>query len=94
MDVPGGSANVNMAGCTASQFAYAPLDSSLTLQANTEFYLVSQEFSGGDQWYDQSSLATMPVATVESSVFSYGTGWAAETVQTAYGPPTFLYTVP
>ena len=53
-DVPQGSVSVSMSGCTAGQFQYTSL-ANLTLQANTAYYLVSQESS--DQWYDYGTVA-------------------------------------
>ncbi len=51
-DVPGASVSVSMAGGVSGQFKYVSLASPVTLQANTAYYVVSQEASGGDQWYD------------------------------------------
>src|SRR5262249_30182216 len=51
LDVPNGLVSINMTGCTPGQFKYGSL-TSLTLQANTAYYLVSPEISGADQWYD------------------------------------------
>ncbi len=50
--VPGGSVTVNTAGQTPGQFAYSPLNTQLTLAANTTYAVMSQEVNGGDQWYD------------------------------------------
>ncbi len=90
-DVPGGSATVNMAGCTASQFAYAALAAPITLAANTQYYLVSQETLGGDRWLDQGALSTKPDATVVSSVFSSGATFVINSANTSYVPPNFLF---
>jgi hypothetical protein len=90
-DVPGGSVTVNMAGCTASQFVYATLAVPLTLAANTQYYLVSQETLGGDRWFDQSRLSTKPEATVLTSVFSNGASYVPNSVNTSYVPPNFLF---
>jgi len=50
--VSGASVTVNTAGQTAGQFAYSPLNTPLTLAPNTTYAVMSQEVSGGDQWYD------------------------------------------
>jgi len=53
-DVAGGSATVGTAGQTARAFAYANLtnNGTVTLLAHTEYYLLSQETTGGDWWHD------------------------------------------
>ncbi len=91
-DIPGGTAPVNMAGCVASQFAYTNLGAPLTLQANTTYYLVSQETVGGDSWFDQGTLKTTTDASVTGAVFSNGGGWARQPgLNNSYGPPNFQY---
>ena len=50
-DVPGATVSVSTAGGTSGEFVYANLPSPVTLQTNTAYYLVSEETSGGDQWY-------------------------------------------
>lgn len=71
LDVPGASAVVETAGAPVG-FAYAPLAAPVTLPANQSFYLVSQEASGGDQWYEGNNTLTYAtsVATVDQSVYS------------------------
>jgi hypothetical protein len=56
-DVPGTAVSVNTAGVTAGTFAYAALQSTVTLSANTSYFIVSQESNSGDQWYDSNTLA-------------------------------------
>ena len=91
-DVPGGTASVNMAGCTTSQFAYTNLPAPLTLQANMAYYLISQETSGKDQWYDQGTLRTTSDASATDAVFSNAAGWAKQPgLNNSYGPPNFQY---
>ena len=51
-DVTGGGTTVKTAGMVAGRFAYAPLAAPVTLSAYTIYFVVSQETSGGDQWYD------------------------------------------
>jgi len=92
IDVPGGLTVVNMGGCTAGQFRYADLASPVTLQANTAYYLVSLEVSGGDQWYDFGNVPTTSVATVNNAVYFDGASWHAfGGPNTSYVPPNFLY---
>jgi len=52
LDVPGASTSVTLAGATSGQFQYSTLASPVGLSASTSYYLLSQETSGGDQWYD------------------------------------------
>jgi hypothetical protein len=56
--VPGGSAQVNMAGCTPGQFRYASLVSPVALETNASYYLATQEVSGSDRWYDYGAVST------------------------------------
>lgn len=94
LDVPGASATVDAAGAAVG-FAYAPLAVPVTLAANTAYYVVSQEVSGGDQWYEGNNTLTyvMSVATVNQSVYSsngttYTTAYSANN---SYIPVTFRY---
>src|ERR1700683_4535008 len=95
--VPGGSAVVNMSGCTPSQFVYTALSSSITLQANTAYYLASLELAGGDQWYNYGAISSTNVAAVSNAIYSAnGSTWTAPSnvANTAYVPPNFTYLPP
>ncbi len=94
-DVPGGSASLNMSGCSAAQFLYASLASPITLQANTSYYVVSQEVNGGDQWYDYGTVSSTIVATVNNSIYSAtGSNWSAVgAANTSYVPVDFQYSL-
>lgn len=71
-DIAGGSASVATAGAAPGSFAYAPLASPVVLNANTTYYLVSQETAGGDTWYDlDTTLQTSPVATISGAVWAF-----------------------
>jgi hypothetical protein len=95
VDVPGGTASVGMAGCSGGQFIYSALSSPVTLQANTAYYLASQEASGGDQWYDLNGLTTTSDAAVNNSVYFYAGNWNPMAVaNTSYVPPNFIYSLP
>ena len=70
------------------------LSSQVTLNANTTYYIVSQETSGGDQWYDiNTTIQTANVASETTGVWSpdgvtynlYGSP------DESYGPLSFLY---
>jgi uncharacterized repeat protein (TIGR01451 family) len=95
-DVTGSSALVEMAQCPPGQFVYAPLASSITLQANTSYYLVSEEVSGGDQWYDHGAIAVTADAVVNNSIYTpdSATWIPSSTANSSYVPPNFLYSLP
>lgn len=84
-DVTGGSVLLSMAGGTPGQFSYATLAAPITLQANTAYYLVSQEAQGGDQWYDYGTVSTTASATVNSAIYLNGASW------TLIGGPNTCY---
>lgn len=94
IDVPGASAVVNTAGASVG-FAYAPLAMPVTLAANTAYYLVSSEVSGGDQWYEGNNTLTYAasVATVNQSVYSSnGTTYTLSySANNTYIPLNFRY---
>ena len=70
-DVSGGSASVTMVGGVAGSFVYGNLGGSVTLNANTTYYIVSQETQGGDQWYDwNTTIQTANVAAETTSIWS------------------------
>ncbi|MBL9113933.1 MAG: hypothetical protein JNJ83_02930 [Verrucomicrobiaceae bacterium] len=93
-DVPGASVVVNTAGASVG-FAYTPLAMPVTLAANTAYYLVSSEVSGGDQWYEGNNTLTYAtsVATVNQSAFSSnGTSFSLSfSANNTYIPLNFRY---
>jgi hypothetical protein len=74
VDLPNASVTVNLsAGGPANEFVYGILPTPVTLTPNTEFLVISQETSGGDQWFDlNTSVTTLPVASVVQAVFGDG----------------------
>ncbi len=88
-DVQGASVSVVMSGGASGQFQYVSLPSAVTLQANTAYYLVTQELFGGDQWYDYGTVSTTSSAAVNSAVYSPdGTTWVTlGDINTSYVPP-------
>ena len=68
----GGSVSVNTSGQPAGQFVYANLGTGITLAANTTYAVMSDESSGGDEWYDYSGT-DITLASVASGAFAY---WA------------------
>ena len=75
----GGSVSINTAAGSASNgFKYAALAAPITLAANTAYYVVSQETSGADQWYDfNTTLTTTAVATVNGGGQRTNNSWTA-----------------
>ncbi|MBV8904168.1 MAG: hypothetical protein JOZ22_11090 [Acidobacteriia bacterium] len=70
-DVAGGSATVITAGATPGNFVYASLANPVVLNANTVYYVVSQEAQGGDTWYDwDTTLQTASAATLSGAVWA------------------------
>ncbi|HLG95342.1 MAG TPA: immunoglobulin domain-containing protein [Bryobacteraceae bacterium] len=93
-DVLGGSASVTMAG-TIGQFVYANLASAVVLNANTTYYVLSQETMGGDQWYDyNTTAATASVAALNGAVYGAGAPYVFLTGSAGrmYVPVNFQYT--
>jgi hypothetical protein len=81
-----------MTGGSAGQFVYGTLSSAVTLSANTRYYLVSQEISGGDQWaHDNTTVTTASNATCDGPVLSDANGgWTLRLVpNTTFGPVNF-----
>jgi hypothetical protein len=69
-DVAGSSVNVSMAAGAAGSFVYGTLPMPITLTANYSYYIVSQETSGGDQWYDlNTTVLGASLATVNYPVY-------------------------
>lgn len=102
---PAGTGGVDLGTVTipvsaATQgFAYATLQPSVVLDANSEYYVVSHEVSGGDAFHDvlQTTVTTRNVAQVTSGVFNddadprfQRSGGPGST----YGPVDFTYQEP
>ena len=90
----GGSVSITASG-TSGQFQYATLSSPVTLAANTAYYVVSEEASGGDPWYDWIPVTTTTAAAVNGPVYG-PSGTPSWTVVTslpgqAYVPVSFKY---
>lgn len=97
VDVPGASVSISMSGGTAGSFIYANPSSPIVLSANTSYYLLTQETSGGDQWYDftNTTATTNWVAALSGGV--YGSSGSYSVVGGSaghmYGPVDFQYAV-
>jgi hypothetical protein len=90
-DISGGSALVNMAGCTPGQSVYTALQTPISLQAGLSYYLVSLEVQWGDTWYNLGPVSTTADALVTNSVYFYGTWVGFGSAGTSYVPPNFRY---
>lgn len=85
VDVPGGSVSINMAGATPGQFKYENLASSIVLEANAFYYLVSYEVSGGDNWYDSNSIFQITgVGQIQPVYSASATSWIEITATLYY----------
>jgi len=90
-DVPGGSATVNMAGCTAGQFVYTTLTAPISLQPGASYEFASQEVVGADTWYDAGPVTTTSDALATNSVYYGGTWIGIDSTNSSYVPPNFKY---
>jgi hypothetical protein len=72
--VPGGSVSITLPSGTAGQFVYVSLASPVTLNANTSYCLVSDEVSGGDQFYDLGSVTATRAASVDTAIVAWAGG--------------------
>ena len=94
-----GCLSINMESGTADGlgYKYATLSSPITLTANTSYYIVSLEASGGDQWWGHTTLPLLTataVATINKGVFyDNGVWYEATTSSTgnSYVPLNFKY---
>ncbi len=94
VDVAGGSATVVTAGAAAGSFVYTALATPVTLNANTAYYLVSQETDGGDSWYDwDTSLQTASAASLTGAVWAASNSYAmiAGSAGHSYVPVDFKF---
>jgi hypothetical protein len=74
-DLPGAAVTIDLSGAAPNQFAYEILPAPVLLNPNTEYYIVSQETTGGDLWFDlDTTVLTSSVAAVTSAVFTDNVG--------------------
>jgi VCBS repeat-containing protein len=90
-DVAGSATTVGSSNGSPGTFVYSNLLAPVTLQANTNYYIVSLETSGADSWYDKNTTAqTTNVGTIAAAV--YGTPYIiAGSVGNTFGPVDFKY---
>ena len=65
----------------------------MTLTPHTTYFLMTQEFAGGDQWSDFGLIAANASAgTVNSASYQYnGTYYLVGNTPLAYGTPNLLF---
>jgi hypothetical protein len=91
-DVPGASVTVNTAGVPAG-FKYVALAAPISLPANSAYFLVSQEFSGGDQRYQGVTPLASASGIAESNFSTYSPDGVNYTTSSTYIPVSFTYTL-
>jgi hypothetical protein len=74
------SADVSTSVAATGAYSYTALSHPATLAANTTYYLVSEEYGGGDAFYTNAAVAPAAGITINSSVTAtYTTGWDVST---------------
>lgn len=69
-DLPGGAASLSFSAKKPNQFEYVQLSQPVELATNTSYYLVAQEFAGGDKFYDWDNIIkTTDAASLTASVY-------------------------
>jgi hypothetical protein len=78
----------------AGQFTYVGLSTPVTLPANSNYFLVSQETSGGDRWYDYGPVTAASAVTIPNALYGSGGSWGTYgTTNQSYVPVNLLYTL-
>ena len=94
-DVPGGSVTVDMSStATAMAFVYVDLAAPIILAAAAEYFLISQEQTGMDDWFDSNTkVTTTNVVTHVFAVNGDGAGnYSRSPVnEFIYGPVDLQY---
>jgi hypothetical protein len=94
LDVVSGSTTISMTGGTSGAFTYGALAGTVTLAANGTYYILSQETSGGDAWYDlNTAVITTSAASVTGCIYSLdGVTYTYDgSPGYSYGPVSFIY---
>jgi hypothetical protein len=90
-----GHASVDMNSPVDGAFKYAPIvPGDVTVAAGGVYYIVSQEFTGGDQFFDQNTIVqTRLEAKVLSAIYSDSPGLYGPVggANQSYGPVSFQY---
>lgn len=91
IDVPGGSAVVDLSGGSVGSYVYAALAGAVTLLAGQDYYLLTAELNGGDTWRDLEAVTPSADLSIVNGAYYDGSFHDTGAGQ-AYGPPNFLYT--
>lgn len=89
------SVDMGAGSADANGFKCATLSSGVSLAANTSYYLVSSETTGGDQWRDYTTALTPAsgAGSIPSAVYRYGGSYTTYGGNgNSYGPVDFYYT--
>ncbi len=89
-----GHASVDAAAVATGDFKYSKLSSPITLGAGRRYFVLSEEFDGGDRFFEQdTTVLTRPEATVQTAIESSGPGvfTPAGGLGHTYGPVSFQY---
>ncbi len=73
-----GTVTINMAGKDAGQFVYGALPSVVKLEPNTQYYLVSEEFYGGDVFHNSLRGSGTRLASTAAIVNSASYWWPGD----------------
>ncbi len=92
-DIPGGTVSLAVNTGTPGEFTYSDLASPILLSANTNYYIVSRETAGGDNFYDSDT--TVSTTSAIGGVFPVfnGSGTYVESAMPghSFGPLSFRY---
>ena len=92
VDLPGGAASLNLNGANVGEYVYAQLAAPIKLASNTTYYLMTQEFAGGDKWYDYGTLGASVGGIINCAAYEWnGIYYRTNVNQTGYGTPNFLF---
>jgi hypothetical protein len=96
-DIPGGSVTIPLptSDLTTERFIYAALTASIPLTPGADYYIISQETTGGDQFYD-SATTTVTTTAKASRVYAVngdgaGTYNVSPALGSSYGPVDIEY---
>jgi hypothetical protein len=89
-----GHASVDTASVAVGDFKYSKLSSPITLSAGRRYFVLSDEFDGGDPFFEQDTIVlTRPEAAVQTGIDSSGPGVFVPVggLGHTYGPVSFQY---
>ncbi|OCT15254.1 hypothetical protein A8709_14240 [Paenibacillus pectinilyticus] len=86
------SVNASTGAIDSLGFQYCALTGALVLSPSTAYDLVSNETSGGDQWYDDDTSITIGIGTANQSAYLSGSTWGTHNSGAkSYGPVNAKY---